>query len=53
MVFEANITTLCLREAQTCALPRFRDSELEINTMTLKFEGDQDILNIFTLKKSC
>jgi len=47
MVFEPNTTTLCPREAQTCALPRFRDSNLEINLTTLKLEGDLDILNVY------
>jgi len=40
---------LCLRGAQTCALPLFCD--LDIDPMTLKLEGDQDILKYtLTLK---
>jgi len=35
---------LCPRGAQTCALPLFCDRDLEINPVTLKLEGDQDIL---------
>jgi len=37
---------LCPRGAQTCALPLFCDSDLEINPVTLKHEGDLDILKM-------
>jgi len=36
-----------VREAQTCALPLFCDRDLEINPMTLKLEGDLNILKIY------
>jgi len=32
---------------QTCALPLFCDRDLEINSMTLKLEGDLDILKLY------
>jgi len=38
---------LCPRGAQTCALPLFCDRDLEINPMTLKLEGDRDILKMY------
>jgi len=34
-------------EAQTCALPPICDRNLEINPMTLKLEGDLDILRMY------
>jgi len=37
---------LCPREAQTCALLLFSDLDLEINPVTLKLEGDLDILKM-------
>jgi len=40
-------TKLNPRKAQTCVLPHFCDRDLEINLMTLKLEGDLDILNIY------
>jgi len=37
--------------AQTCMLPLFCGNDLEINPLTLKLEGDRDILKMyFTLK---
>jgi len=33
--------------AQTCALPLFCDRDLDINPMTLKLEGDLDILKMY------
>jgi len=33
--------------AQTCALPLFCDRDLEINSMTLKLQGDLDILRMY------
>jgi len=33
--------------AQNCALQLFRDRDLELNHMTLKLEGDQDILKMY------
>jgi len=33
--------------AQTCKLPLFCDRDLEINLMTLKLEGDLDILKVY------
>jgi len=38
---------LCPREAQTCALPLFCDRDLEINLVTLKLQGDLNILQIY------
>jgi len=38
---------LCPTGAQTCALPLFCDRDLEINPMTLKLEGDLDILKMY------
>jgi len=38
---------LCPQGAQTCALPLFCDRDLEINFMTLKLEGDLDILKMY------
>jgi len=34
-------------EAQTYALPLFCDHDLDINPMTLKLEGDLDILKMY------
>jgi len=33
--------------AQTCSLPLFCDRDLEINPLTLKLEGDLDILKMY------
>jgi len=41
------IIKLCPRRAQTCALPLFCDRDLEINPMTLKLEGDLNILKMY------
>jgi len=41
-----NTTILRPRETQTFALPLFCDSNLEINPMTLKLEGDLDSLKM-------
>jgi len=38
---------LCPRGAQTCVLPLFFDTDLEINHMTLKLEGDLDTLRMY------
>jgi len=38
---------LCPRRAQTCVLPLFCDCDLDINPMTLKLEGDLDILKTY------
>jgi len=38
---------LCPRGAQTCALKLFGDRNLEINLITLKHEGDLDILKMY------
>jgi len=38
---------LCPRGAQTCKLPLFCNSDLEINPMTLKLKADLDILQIY------
>jgi len=43
---------LCPRGAQTCALPLFCDRDLEINPMTLKLEGDLDILKTYPHTKN-
>jgi len=40
------------RRAQTCALPLFCDSDLEINPVTLKLEGDLDILKMYLQTKN-
>jgi len=34
-------------KAQTCALPLFRGRDLEINPMTLKLDGDLDMLKMY------
>jgi len=43
---------LCPRGAQTCALPLFCDRDLEINPVTLKLEGDLDILKMYLHTKN-
>jgi len=40
------------RGAQTCALPLFCTRDLEINHMTLKLEGDLDILKMYLHTKN-
>jgi len=40
------IIKMCPRTAQTCTLLPFFDRDLEINSMTLKLEGDRDILKM-------
>jgi len=35
------------RGAQTCALPLFCNHDLDINPMTLKLEGDLDVLKTY------
>jgi len=42
---EKQISKLCLRGTQTCALSLFCD--LDINPLTLKLEGDLDILKMY------
>jgi len=37
----------CYRGGQTCALPLFCDHDLEINPITLKLEGELNILNMY------
>jgi len=41
------LNTNIARAAQTCSLPLFFDRDLEINPMTLKVEGDLDILKMY------
>jgi len=41
------LVKLCPRKAQTCVLPLFCDRDFEINPMTLKVEGDLDILKMY------
>jgi len=43
---------LCPRGAQTCALPQFCNCDLEINPVTLKLEGDLDILKMYLLTEN-
>jgi len=38
---------LCTRGAHTCVLPLFCCRDLNINPMTLKLEGDLDILKMY------
>jgi len=45
--YVADKIKLCPRGAQTCVLPLFCDRDLEIKPMTLKLEGDVDILKIY------
>jgi len=48
----STIIKLCLSGTQTCVLPLFCNRDLEINPMTLKLEGDLDILNTYLLGMS-
>jgi len=41
------IINLSTREARTCARPLFCRRDLDINPMTLKLEGDLDILKVY------
>jgi len=42
----------CPRGAHTCALPHFAVVVLDINPMTLKLEGDLDILKMYLYNKN-
>jgi len=44
---QRNNIKLCPSGAQTCALPLFCNSDLEINPMTLKVKGDLDVLKMY------
>jgi len=47
-----NKIKLCLRGAQTCALPQFCDRDLEISPLTLKLKGDLHILKMYDNTKN-
>jgi len=48
---EQRIIKRCPREAHTCARPLLRCCDLDFNPMTLKLEGNLDILKMYlTLK---
>jgi len=46
------VIKLCPSGAQTCVLPLFCDRDLQINPMTLKLEGGQDILKMYPHNES-
>jgi len=46
-----HIKLLCPRGAHTCAWPILRCRDLDINPMTLKLEGDLDILKMYFTPK--
>jgi len=47
MLRGTNFIKLCPMGAHTCARPLFHGCDLDINSMTLKLEGDLDILKMY------